>query len=408
MNKIEIEKFINSFSRVTSKDYYIYPTIYKLNSSNKILIWYLERDNNTYRTTSGHVDGNLTTSSWTTCSGKNIGKKNATSPNDQAHKECVSKYENKLTKGSYVINKNLVFKPTYIKPMLAETYYSETADPETGVIKIKSNVPSIKEFQEGIIMQPKIDGVRACITKEGAFSRKGDIILGIPHVLKDLKFFFHENPNIILDGEIYNHNLEFNVINGTVRRNPKEDTSGEQLIRASLNYYVYDIINDLDYIERAELVTSYFEKYSFAYLKNLTKLNIRVNNQSQVNSTHELLIGQGFEGGMLRKLYSKYEQGKRSKNLLKVKQFTDAEYTVVDVIEGEGNNKGMAAKLKIVVNNVEIFPNMTGSWDFCKQVLQNKDQYIGGQVTVKYFGVTPDGSLRHPSVKYLYKSQRDL
>lgn len=402
----EFFSYINSYP--LTKEHFIYPFIYKLSSFKKTLIWYLERDENSYRTISGQVGGNLTTSAWTICESKNVGKKNETSAQGQAHKECVSKYENKLSKGSYFINPSLITNFSYVKPMLAETYYSEITDPESTISSIKSNIPSLNEFKEGYILEPKIDGVRCIFSKEGPFSRKGDSIIGVPHIVKDLNLFFKENPDVILDGEIYNHNLEFNIINGTVRRNPKEDTAGQKLVRASLNYFVYDVVNELDYIERRLLINSYFEQYSFSYLKNLSKLGIRVNSKEEVDKTHSLLVNQGFEGGILRKLYSKYQQGKRSKNLLKVKQFTDAEFIIVDVIEGNGNNKGMAAKLKILVGDKEVFPNMTGPWEFCKKVLDNKEQYIGGEVTVKYFGVTPDGSLRHPSVKYIYKNKRDV
>jgi DNA ligase-1 len=403
-----VKDFLDAFIKIELSNQFIYPTLYKKNTKGKILIWNLEREDYKYRTISGHIDTQpLVHSAWTEAKAKNIGKKNQTSNLQQAHLECLAKYENKLTKGGYCLQLQDVNDITYIKPMLAETYYSETCDPETGIIKKKSNIPSIKLFKEGYIMSPKLDGIRCIITSEGAFSRKGDSILGIPHVLKDLKLFFKENPGVILDGEIYNHNLEFNIINGTVRRNPKEDTAGQQLIRKSLTYYVYDTINDLTYQERASLLNKYFEQYSFVYLKNLTNLNIKVWNEEQVTNTHELLISQKFEGGILRKLNSKYEH-KRSKNLLKVKQFTDAEFTILDIIEGDGNNQGMASKIKININGVDVYPNMTGSWEFCKKVLEEKQEYIGGETTIKYFGTTPDGSLRHPSVKTLYKTKRNF
>jgi DNA ligase 1 len=408
MNAQEIKGFLSAFPKTVVNTFFIYPTLYKKNNNGKILIWYLERDGFNYRTVSGHLETkNTTVSAWTTAKPKNIGKKNETTAIDQANLECLAKYENKLTKGSYTINIADVDKQSYIKPMLAEIYYSETCDPETNIVRKKSNIPSTKLFNEGYIMQPKLDGIRCIITKDGAFSRKGDQILGVPHVIRDLDFFFKENPDVILDGEIYNHNLEFNVLNGTVRRNPKEDTAGQQLIRKSLAYCVYDTINDLDYVERVELLGKYFEQYNFIYLKNVTDLNIRVNNEAQVDNTHQIFIDQGFEGGILRRLNSKYEH-KRSKNLLKVKQFTDAEFIILDVVEGVGNNKGMAAKIKINRDGVDIFPNMTGSWEFCKTILEEKEEYIGGEVTVKYFGVTKDGSLRHPSVKTIYKTKRDM
>ena len=68
----------------------------------------------------------------------------------------------------------------------------------------------------------------------------------------------------------------------------------------------------------------------------------------------------------------------------------------------------MAAKILIKDNEVEIYPNMVGSWDFCRKVLEEKESYIGGETTIKFFGRTPDGSLRHPTVKALFKNRRDM
>ncbi|WP_196300494.1 hypothetical protein, partial [Streptococcus pneumoniae] len=84
-----------------------------------------------YRTISGQEDGLKTTSAWTEAIGKNTGKKNGTNNIEQAIKECLAKYEKKLKSGSYFLDKTKITEKTYIKPMLAETYYSETFDPET-------------------------------------------------------------------------------------------------------------------------------------------------------------------------------------------------------------------------------------------------------------------------------------
>ena len=83
--------------------------------------------------------------------------------------------------------------------MLAETYYSEIFDPETNNSKIKNNIPSIKEFNEGIIIQRKLDGIRMILSKEGAFSRKGEIIQGVPHIIESMQEFFIKYPDHIIN-----------------------------------------------------------------------------------------------------------------------------------------------------------------------------------------------------------------
>lgn len=402
---MDISAVILENTKMFLGDVVIYPTLYKLNTSGKVLTWCIERDCDCYRTISGQQNGLKTTSAWTVAQPKNIGKKNETTGSQQAEKQCLAKYEKKLKSGSYVFKIDEVNNKSYIKPMLAETYYSEVFDPETNKSKIKNNIPSIKEFNEGVIIQRKIDGIRMILSKEGAFSRKGEIIQGVPHIVNSMKEFFIKYPDVILDGELYSHDLEFNVINGTIRRELKQDTKEQTEIRNRIQYFVYDVINGDIYKERASLLNnlslewpSYVLLLSGTYVSNLTT----------VSYFHNKYVKEGYEGAILRKVNAKYQEGKRTKDLLKVKEFQDAEYTILDIIEGDGNNAGMAAKILIKDNEVEIYPNMVGSWDFCRKVLEEKESYIGGETTIKFFGRTPDGSLRHPTVKALFKNKRDM
>ncbi len=82
-----------------------------------------------------------------------------------------------------------------IKPMLAYKVDSKPID-----------------WTKKVYMQPKLDGVRCLIQLNDkgevyAYSRTGKLWLNIEHILQDLKPFFKENPTIILDGELYNHDL---------------------------------------------------------------------------------------------------------------------------------------------------------------------------------------------------------
>jgi len=155
-----------------------YPKLYKLNAHGKVLEWYLERDGDRYRTISGQQDGKQTTSKWTVSKPKNVGKKNATTGEEQADKECLAKYDKKLKGGGYVAELDNVVRFTYTKPMLADTYYSEKCDPETGEVKITDNRPSDEELAKGeYIFQPKLDGVRCVADKNRLATRKGENLI---------------------------------------------------------------------------------------------------------------------------------------------------------------------------------------------------------------------------------------
>jgi hypothetical protein len=384
-----------------------YPKLYKLNAHGKVLEWYLERDGNKYRTISGQQDGKQTTSNWTIAVGKNIGKKNATTGEDQADKECLAKYEKKLKGGGYVANIEEVVQFTYTKPMLADTYYSEKCDPETGETIITDNRPTDDVLKLGeYVLQPKLDGVRCLASKEGLYTRKGEKIIGVPHIAAGLEDFFQTN-DITLDGELYIHSMDFNELSGTIRRDSENDTNEEAKVRRKIKYFVYDVISEDPYQDRLKVLNLLNSEKAFP--EKVYVLSTQTpNSREEINNKHDDFVAQGYEGAILRNNKAPYQEGKRTRDLLKIKKFEDAEFIITNVLEGEGNHSGLATKVEIEDNGVKVYPSITGRAEFKQLVLQEKDQYIGGQVTVKFFGRTPDGSLRHPSVKAIYKGKRDM
>ena len=86
------------------------------------------------------------------------------------------------------------------KPMLAYPVSAKPIDYSNGDINI----------------QPKLDGVRCVIqynldtARVTAYSRTGKEWKNIEHILEQLKPFFQKYPNVILDGELYNHDLRDN------------------------------------------------------------------------------------------------------------------------------------------------------------------------------------------------------
>ena len=89
------------------------------------------------------------------------------------------------------------------------------------------------DYTKPVFMQPKLDGVRCLIQQEFhkdgdkvvAYSRTGKQWLNIDHILQSLKPFFQGNPDVILDGELYNHALrdDFEKIIARVRKQTPTD-----------------------------------------------------------------------------------------------------------------------------------------------------------------------------------------
>ena len=111
------------------------------------------------------------------------------------------------------------------------------------------------DYSKPTFIQPKLDGVRCVIqlnheaNERGefpveAYSRTGKLWKNIDHILEELYPFFDKYPNVILDGELYNHDLRdnFEKIISLVRKTKPTD---EDRLEASelTQYHCYDIID---------------------------------------------------------------------------------------------------------------------------------------------------------------------
>ena len=98
---------------------------------------------------------------------------------------------------------------------------------------------------EGYYIQPKLDGVRCLIYLEQdtvvAYSRNNKQFMNIRHIEMALKPFFKQHPDVVLDGELYNHKLknDFEKIISLVR---KQKPTEEDRLNAQhlIQFHVYD------------------------------------------------------------------------------------------------------------------------------------------------------------------------
>jgi ATP-dependent DNA ligase len=119
--------------------------------------------------------------------------------------------------------------------------------------------------------------------------------------------------------------------------------------------------------------------------------------ETEVMEYYEKYVNDGFEGQMLR-LNKEYEN-KRSKSLMKHKSFVDEEYTILDIVEGEGNRTGTAGYMVFETAEGKRFKsNVKGTMEETAEMLKNKKKLIGKEATIKYFNLTPDGIPRFPYV----------
>lgn len=365
-------------------------TLYKIDTKGKIREWRMEVDGNKYRSIAGIQGGKLVTSEWTIAYAKNEGRANATTPEEQALLEVQSHYTKKLD-GEYKESIDDVGKLTFFKPMLASKWENR---------KSKMTYPAF--------IQPKLDGVRCIISKDGAKTRAGKPINSIPHVLEDLKALFENDPNIVLDGELYNHELkdDFNEIISIVR---KEKATAESLQKSKemAQYHIYDIPSSGDAFGGRSLDLEFlFDTYIGGSSCKFVRTDF-VANEEQINEMYGQYMLDGYEGAMVR-LDKPYEQ-KRSNTLMKMKEFEDAEFEIISVEEGQGNWSGYAKRIVFKLEDGrECGAGLKGNQAYAKELLEQADEYVGGQVTVQFFTRTPDGVPRFPVAKALFKNKRDL
>jgi DNA ligase-1 len=356
-------------------------TIYKKTKTGATQEWTIEVSDNKYRTHSGQVGGQITTNVWTVVYGKNEGKANGTTDNEQALKEAIAKRTKKLESGYFESITNIDTKQ-YFEPMLAAKWED---------YKDKLTYP--------IYSQAKLDGIRCILTKDGMFSRNGKPIISAPHIFDSVKPLFETNPNLIFDGELYADKFanDFNKIVSLVKKTkPTADDLKES--KELIEYHIYDLpSSDKNFIQRAYDLAILFETRSELHPHCRIVETYKVPSEDVVTELYEKYVEEGYEGQMLR-LDGKYEN-KRSKNLLKHKSFVDEEYTILDICEGEGNRTGTAGYMVFETAEGKPFKsNVTGTWDETAEMLKSKKQLIGKQATIKYFNLTPDGIPRFPFV----------
>jgi ATP-dependent DNA ligase len=348
------------------------PKLFKRSVNGKTLEWEIEVKDACFRTISGYTDGVKTSSEWTCCEAKNTGKKNATTPEQQAMAEAKSMWTKRIELGSYESISD-IDTPKFFNPMLAHKLED---------YKDKLQYP--------LFSQPKLDGIRCIVRSDGMWSRNGKKIISAPHIFEALKPLFEINPDLIFDGELYADKFanDFNTICSIVK---KTKPTSDDLVKSkeSIQYHIYDLPSyNTSFIYRYRHLIKLLTDYHGSIV--LVKTD-QIDNLNDLYAYYEDYMLEGYEGQMIR-LDKEYEQ-KRSKSLLKHKSFIDEEYTIIDLEEGGGNKTGMVGSF--------IFENKDGkrfnaspkfNWDTCIDMWNNRYELIGKQATVKYFNLTPGDS----------------
>ena len=346
---------------------------------------------------SGKKDGTLIPSSDTIQVGKNIGKANETTPEEQAILEAKARWIKKKKK-NYVEGYNDAVKGKVSElieggydPMLVKTYQKDK-----------------KHIIFPCAGQAKADGIRGSFAgqKECMWSRTRKKIISVPHI----PAYLYANAKNFkeMDGELYSHEFKdnFEELKHIVgqKKTPTKD-------HERMGFYVFDIPSDKPFRERLKDLETLRKQIAYTGSPITVAKTKICNNEEELFAFYEECLANGWEGIIIRNLNAPYEY-KRSFQIQRLKPNEDAEFEIVGAEEGRGkltghagaficivgkhNDSGILAEdLKAFLTNgsqpgdYKFFgAKLKGELSKLKEYFVNIDKYIGKQLTVQFEGYT--------------------
>lgn len=362
-----------------------FPTLYKKTNGGALQFWEIRVERTVggfgaITTRWGQIGGAVQETIDVVEKGKNIGKKNETSPLDQAISEAQSKWEKQLKNKGYVESAEAAeagerheLVEGGIDPMLAHKFRDHA-----------------KKIRWPAYVQPKLDGIRCiAIVQDGhctLWSRTRKPITGVPHIAREIERMFPKG-TYVLDGECYNHDLkeDFEKITSFVRQETPQP--GHEIVQ----YHVYDmVIEDATFDYRAtQLLMMPLSEIVLNVPTTLLKT------EDEMLEYFATCLEAGYEGCMVRNRDGMYEN-KRSYNLQKVKEMQDAEFEIVGVEEGRGKMAGKAIFVCRTKDGKTFNAKMKGKLSDLVKYVKNPDLANGKLLTVQYQNLTADGIPRFP------------
>jgi DNA ligase-1 len=268
-------------------------------------------------------------------------------------------------------------------------------------------------------VQPKLDGGRcvAVIDRQGGvelFSRTGKTWGNFESVRKSLQQWAasHKIVDTVFDGEVVSLDetgrIDFQQIQKTMMRKDGVEVG-------QLQYVVFDVASMKEW---QTPTLAYGRRYdnlraidaAFPLPDNIVVIETVLASGivSGIEALSKAYVERGYEGGIARR-HDAPVQNKRSKDLLKIKTFMDAEATVTGMVEGTGKYAGMLGALQCKLDTGVAFEIGSGFDDRQRRVFWEDDSILTGnpKVTFKYFEMTDDGVPRFPIFKG-FRSEDDI
>jgi len=235
-------------------------------------------------------------------------------------------------------------------------------------------------------VQPKLDGHRALYKDGVLYSRQGKVLEHMDHIVMAIKNSglkdFH------LDGELYLHGIPLQDLSRRVKKFRGVET-------LEVEYHIYDWVCDLPFMQRIGILAGHKQKMQWDNVLQAVPTDV-VDSLEEAMDYHTIYRNDGYEGTMLRFGNDGYGTDKRSRTLLKIKEFHDAEFEVAAYEEGKPYIKDTGVwQVPVWIckapNGGRFSVTAAGNMEEKDEQWQRRDDYIGKQLTVKYHYLSKDG-----------------
>ena len=373
----------------------------------------------------GQLDGKkqLTIREYT--EGKNIGKKNETTPLQQCIAETKKKWLDKREKESYqeTIPASIPQQDqdqqdqqdqeqhTGVKkyfPMLAQTFVAPPTPTPTPATAKKNSITF------PCFVQPKLDGLRCIMYRDAVTgelrsqSRTGSYFDTTDHIKTSLGPVFAKFPHTIFDGEIYTTEIPIEELAGLIKK--KKLTPADKDRLCSIEYHIYDVVDETKPFEdRHAMLRKIFAHHAASSLlsphshhPDHMPLFIRLVPTTEAKTPADFraqfskFIEEGYEGIMLRNKQGMYRCNYRSHDLQKYKEFLEDEFSIVGFTQGDGRDKGTIIWICVTKEGKEFNVRPRGTMEHRRKLFQTGEKYVGKKLTIIYQELTEEGKPRFP------------
>jgi DNA ligase-1 len=246
-------------------------------------------------------------------------------------------------------------------------------------------------------LQRKFDGNRskARWNEEGTAvlleSRSGKLWTATPHINAALEKIMPKDAEF--DGELYYHGWTLQKITSRAKK-AHDDTH-------LLQFWIYDMpviggADDLPWhqrnnnLEHQASLWGHEESPSYGAIEWVE--TVTVFTYDEATALHDKWVQEGYEGAIIRRPDGVYDFGNRSRDLIKLKVFQDAEFQIIGFKAEEGQDEPLVVwECKNDTNDLTFHTRPKGTHEDRAILYRTADSYVGEMLTVRFFNRTPDG-----------------